>query len=179
MQCYLQFLPMTVVCRGKTRYQIKLSSRKSLTFFSLNNTYADEGKLYFRPSWNNVCLLTGEIDVTNAFSLTMEVLPSTKNHNGILFSLGTRPNFEYYEWKTAAVNTQFIVVEFIFSAVSEVISDISDLINIFFTRMLTWVCSFFYSGWLFPEVHVECLSKSKLMKNWPSNTSRPGHPVRP
>ena len=61
---------------------------------------------------------TGEIDVRDQFSLSMEVFPSTLNHNGILFSLGTRPNFEYYEWKTAAVSTQFIVIEFIFSAVS-------------------------------------------------------------
>jgi hypothetical protein len=63
-------------------------------------------------------LYAGEIDVRDPFSLSMEVFPSTLNHNGILFSLGTRPNFEYYEWKTAAVNTQFIVIEFIFSAVS-------------------------------------------------------------
>jgi len=59
----------------------------------------------------------GETDVSEHFSLSMEVFPSVLNHNGILFSVGSRPNFEYYEWKTAAVNTQFIVVEFIFSAV--------------------------------------------------------------
>jgi len=59
----------------------------------------------------------GETDVSEHFSLSMEVFPSTLNHNGVLFSVGSKPNFEYYEWKTAAVNTQFIVVEFIFSAV--------------------------------------------------------------
>ena len=59
----------------------------------------------------------GETDVSDHFSLYMEVFPSTLNHNGVLFSVGSKPNFEYYEWKTAAVNTQFIVVEFIFSAV--------------------------------------------------------------
>ena len=59
----------------------------------------------------------GERDVNEHFSLSMQVFPSTLNHNGILFSVGSKPNFEYYEWKTAAVNTQFIVVEFIFSAV--------------------------------------------------------------
>ena len=63
-------------------------------------------------------LSEGETDVSEHFSLSMEVFPSTLNHNGILFSVGSKPNFEYYEWKTAAVNTQFIVVEFIFSAVS-------------------------------------------------------------
>lgn len=62
-------------------------------------------------------MIAGEIDVVEHFSLSMDVFPSTLNHNGILFSLGTRPDFEYYEWKTAAVHTQFIVVEFIFSAV--------------------------------------------------------------
>lgn len=60
----------------------------------------------------------GETDVSEHFSLSMEVFPSVLNHNGILFSAGSRPNFEYYEWKTAAVNTQFIVVEFIFSALA-------------------------------------------------------------
>lgn len=63
----------------------------------------------------------GEVDVSTTFSISMEVWPSTLNHNGILFSVGTKPNFEYYEWKTAAVNTQFLVVEFIFSAVKHVI----------------------------------------------------------
>ena len=64
-----------------------------------------------------VKLTEGERDVSEHFSLSMEVFPSSLNHNGVLFSVGSRPNFEYYEWKTAAVNTQFIVVEFIFSAV--------------------------------------------------------------
>lgn len=64
-------------------------------------------------------LFEGETDVSDHFHLQMEVFPSTLNHNGILFSVGSKPNFEYYEWKTAAVNTQFIVVEFIFSAVSQ------------------------------------------------------------
>jgi len=64
-----------------------------------------------------VIVCEGETDVSEHFSLQMEVFPSTINHNGILFSVGSKPNFEYYEWKTAAVNTQFLVVEFIFSAV--------------------------------------------------------------
>jgi hypothetical protein len=33
-------------------------------------------------------------------------------------SVGSSPNFEYYEWKTKAVHTQFLVVEFIFSALA-------------------------------------------------------------
>jgi len=64
--------------------------------------------------------LAGSVDVGDRFSLSMEVMPSPLNHNGILFSVGSRTTFDYYEWKTAAVHTQFIVVEFIFSAVSSI-----------------------------------------------------------
>lgn len=57
--------------------------------------------------------------MTDGFAMSMDVLPSPLNHNGILLSVGSSPNFEYYEWKTKAVHTQFLVVEFIFSAVSQ------------------------------------------------------------
>lgn len=60
----------------------------------------------------------GEVDVTDSFTMSMEVMPSPLNHNGILLSVGSTPNFEYYEWKTKAVSTQFLVVEFIFSALA-------------------------------------------------------------
>jgi hypothetical protein len=69
-------------------------------------------------SGQSTYLELGELDVSDQFSLSMEVFPSTINHNGILFSLGSKPNFEYYEWKTDAVNTQYIVVEFLFSALA-------------------------------------------------------------
>jgi len=58
------------------------------------------------------------VDVSDGFSLEMDVMPSPMNHNGILFSVGSKRIFNYYEWKTAAVHTQFLVVEFIFSALA-------------------------------------------------------------
>ncbi|ESO13114.1 hypothetical protein HELRODRAFT_188112 [Helobdella robusta] len=60
----------------------------------------------------------GEINVGDDFSLYMEVLPSPMNHNGILLSVGSKTNFGYYSWKTEAVTVQFLVVEFIFSALA-------------------------------------------------------------
>ena len=63
-------------------------------------------------------MIPGNINVRDDFSLYMEVFPSPLNHNGILLSVGTSPNFGYYEWKTKAVHVQFLVLEFLFSAVS-------------------------------------------------------------
>ena len=59
----------------------------------------------------------GETSVGDSFQLSMDVLPSTINHDGILFSIGWRPNFLYFEPMTPAEDTQFLVVEFIYSSV--------------------------------------------------------------
>jgi hypothetical protein len=58
-----------------------------------------------------------DIPATRDFEIAFEVLPDRINHNGPLFSIGT-DEFEYYEWKTDAVKTQFLVVEFVYSAMA-------------------------------------------------------------
>jgi len=60
----------------------------------------------------------GEMYVDDNFNIEMEVLPSPLNHDGILFSIGSKRSFDYYEWRTAAVHTQYLVLEFIFSALA-------------------------------------------------------------
>jgi len=59
-----------------------------------------------------------EMHVDDNFIIEMEVLPSPLNHDGILFSIGSKRSFDYYEWRTAAVHTQYLVLEFIFSALA-------------------------------------------------------------
>ena len=66
----------------------------------------------------DLILFSGYYDIpaNREFEIQFEVLPDKLNHNGPLFSIGT-DEFEYYEWKTKAVKTQFLVVEFVYSAV--------------------------------------------------------------
>jgi len=58
-----------------------------------------------------------DIEPSRDFEISFEVLPSATMHDGPLFSIGTE-KFAYYEWKTKAVDTQFVVVEFFYSAIS-------------------------------------------------------------
>ena len=57
-----------------------------------------------------------DVGLNRGFEISFEVLPDRINHNGPLFSMGT-DEFQYYEWKTKAVKTQFLVIEFVYSAV--------------------------------------------------------------
>ena len=67
-----------------------------------------------------VDLFSGYYDIPSnrEFEIMFDVMPSASNHDGPLFAIGTE-NFAYYEWKTKAVKTQFMVVEFFYSAVSQ------------------------------------------------------------
>ena len=62
------------------------------------------------------CVPGSHFSISEDVDIQFEVFPDRLDHDGVLFSIGTE-KFEYYEWKTKAVKTQFFVIEFYFSAV--------------------------------------------------------------
>ena len=56
-------------------------------------------------------------DFIGDLEVSFWVLPDRKFHNGPLFNVGSVDNFKYYEWKTKAIHTQFMVVEITYEAV--------------------------------------------------------------
>ena len=57
-------------------------------------------------------------DFTGDLDISFWILPDLIYHNGPLFNVGSEDNFKYYEWKTKAVKTQFMVVEITYEAVN-------------------------------------------------------------
>ena len=57
-------------------------------------------------------------DFTGDLDISFWILPDLTYHNGPLFNVGSEDNFKYYEWKTKAVKTQFMVVEITYKAVN-------------------------------------------------------------
>mgnify|MGYP001545130066 CR=1 FL=1 len=58
------------------------------------------------------------MDVGENFSIEMEVMPAPTDHDGNLFAIGSKRKFPYYEWRTKANSTQYLVVEIVYSSVS-------------------------------------------------------------
>ncbi|ELU10487.1 hypothetical protein CAPTEDRAFT_223792 [Capitella teleta] len=59
----------------------------------------------------------GEMDVSDDFEIEMTVLPTGSDHDGNLFAIGSKRKFPYYEWRTKANSTQYLVVEIVYSSV--------------------------------------------------------------
>ena len=72
----------------------------------------------------------GYYDIMRDVDISFDVLPDRFSHDGPLFSIGTE-DFQYYEWKTKAFETQYFVIEFVYSAVSwyQAISPLSEISN--------------------------------------------------
>ena len=60
----------------------------------------------------------GNMDATDNFNIEMDVLPNSRDHDGNLFAIGSKRVFPYYEWRTKANSTQYLVVEIVYSSVS-------------------------------------------------------------
>jgi len=54
----------------------------------------------------------GKVDVTESFSVSMEVLAHPFSHDGVLFSISWTPNFSL-----TAPNGEYLILEFIHSSV--------------------------------------------------------------
>jgi hypothetical protein len=57
------------------------------------------------------------MDVSENFAIEMEVLAAPTAHDGNLFAIGSKQEFPYYEWRTKANGTQYLVVEIVYSSV--------------------------------------------------------------
>jgi len=97
--------------RAEAYSQRRLGRLDECILFKSNDTYTARIQESFLELGDRT------INGNRNFEISFNVLPSSNNHDGPLFAIGTE-NFAYYEWKTKAVKTQFLVVEFFYSALS-------------------------------------------------------------
>jgi len=91
--------------------------------------------------------------VSDQVDISFDVFPDRLNHDGVLFSVGTE-DYEYYEWKTKAVTTQFFVVEFYFSAISLLMKALNQDHMIPLEIFRTWPTTYHLSDARWHRVHV-------------------------
>jgi len=97
--------------RAEAYSQRRLGRLDECILFKSNDTYSAKVQESFLELGDR------SMEKDRDFVISFDALPSSNNHDGPLFAIGTE-NFQYYEWKTKAVKSQFFVVEFFYSALS-------------------------------------------------------------
>lgn len=101
-------------------------------------SFIELGKHYVTTNEDRwLFIWTGNIDVGVEFEIEMDVLPTSTDHDGNLFAIGSKRVFPYYEWRTKANSTQYLVVEIVYSSVSTLVSTGTSIEFVYFQVVLT------------------------------------------